>query len=168
MNKYTRELKLLISKQGVEGKSSRELAKQFPIHSRLIRYWINVYKIHGEESFLPVPHLKQAEYKLRALKLMWTNEWSINHTSAILNLSSPSALSRWLQRYNEYGLRGLQNKSVEKSPMTSHLNTSKKPDNNKTKAELKEELALLRAEIAFLKKSEELAQMKRQQTKKKR
>jgi transposase len=168
MTKYTRELKLLISKQGVEGKSSRELAKQFSIHSRLIRYWINVYKVHGEESFLPVPHLKQAEYKLRALKLMWTNEWSINHTSAILNLSSPSAVSRWLQRYSEYGLRGLQNKSVEKSPMTSHLNTPKKPDDNKTKAELKEELALLRAEIAFLKKYEELEQMKRQQTKKKR
>ncbi|MEW6999793.1 helix-turn-helix domain-containing protein [Colwelliaceae bacterium BS250] len=168
MAKYTRVLKLFISKQGIEGKSSRDLAKQFSINSRLIRYWVSVYKIHGEESFLPDPHSKYAEYKLRALKLMWTNGWSINQTSAILNLSSPSAVSRWLQRFNEDGLRGLKGKPIENASMTSRSNTTKKPDDEMTNEELKEELAYLRAEMAVLKKYEELKQKKRPQTKKMR
>lgn len=168
MPKYTRELKLFISKQGSEGKSSRDLAKQFDINSRLIRYWVTVYEIHGEQSFLPEPQSKYASYRLNALKLMWTNGWSINQTSAILNLSSSSAVSRWLQRFNENGIRGLKGKTIENSPMTSSSNTTNKSDDEMSKEELKEELAYLRAEMAVLKKYEELEQKKREQTKKKR
>ncbi len=168
MAKYTRELKLFISKQGIEGKSSRDLGKQFAINSRLIRYWIQVFKFHGEQSFLPEPQSKYQAYRLNALKLMWTNGWSINQTSAILNLSSPSAVSRWLQRFNEYGHSGLKGQQIEKASMASPSNTNQKPDDEMTKEELKEELAYLRAEMAVLKKYEELKQKKRQQTKKKR
>lgn len=38
---------------------------------------------------------------------MWTNDWSLGHTSAILNLTTPGILSIWLDRYNEMDSKGL-------------------------------------------------------------
>eukprot|EP01155_Anaeramoeba_flamelloides_P025013 Anaeramoba_flamelloidesa811990_4.p1 GENE.a811990_4~~a811990_4.p1 ORF type:complete len:100 (-),score=2.77 a811990_4:194-493(-) len=98
---------------------------------------------------------------------MWTNGWSINHTSAVLNFSSPGTLSVWLKQYKQYGIQGLE-RSRRRSPMSKHPFIQQKSDDEKTLEELKEELAYLRAENAVLKKLEELEQEKPRRTKKKR
>ncbi|QFI39292.1 transposase [Moritella marina ATCC 15381] len=167
MSKYSREFKLITAQQCLDGKSSRILANELSIPSQLIRYWTQVFAIHGTDAFLPNLHASNAKTKLQALKLMWTNEWSLNHTSAILNQSSPGTLSVWLKKYNEFGLRGLERSSISRLKM-KQSNTTTKPDSEMTTEELKEELAYLRAENAVLKKLEELEQAKRRQTKKKR
>lgn len=168
MSKYSRELKLIIAKECLGGKPSRKLANEFTISSRQIRYWTSVFAIHGTNAFLPTSHGCNAKTKLQALKLMWTNDWSLTHTSAVLNLSSPGSLSVWLKTYNEAGLRGLECSSLGRPPMKPQPNTPAKPNNEMTLEELKEELAYLRAENAVLKKLEELEQTKRRQIKKKR
>ncbi|MGB1296616.1 MAG: helix-turn-helix domain-containing protein [Psychrobium sp.] len=168
MSKYSRELKLTTAKACLEGKSSRVLARELSIPSRQIRYWAQVYAIHGTNTFLPNSHASSAKTKLRALKLMWTNDWSLNHTSAVLNQSSSGSLSVWLKAYNEFGLKGLERSSVKGRPSMKASKTVTKKDNEMTLEELKEELAYLRAENAVLKKWEELKQAKRRQTKKKR
>jgi transposase len=99
---------------------------------------------------------------------MWTNDWSLGHTSATLNLSSPGTLSVWLRRYNAEGIKGLKNQRKGRPPMKSTSNTTPKSDDEMSLKELKEELAYLRAENAVLKKLEELEQKKRRQIKKKR
>ena len=168
MSKYSRELKLIIAKECLNGKSSRKLASEFTISSRQIRYWTSVFAIHGTNAFLPTSHGCSAKTKLQALKLMWTNDWSLTHTSAILNLSSPGSLSVWLKTYKNAGFRGLECSSIGRSPVKPQPNTTAKPNNEMTLEELKEELAYLRAENAVLKKLEELEQIKRHQIKKKR
>ena len=168
MSKYSRELKLIIAKECLDGKSSRQLESEFTISSRQIRYWTSVFAIHGINAFLPTSHGCSANTKLQALKLMWTNDWSLTHTSAVLNMSSPGSLSVWLKTYNETGLRGLKCSSIGRPPVKPQVNTTAKPDNEMTLEELKEELAYLRAENAVLKKLEELEQIKRRQIKKKR
>jgi len=167
MSKHSRELKLITAKKCLDGKSSYTLANELSISARQIRYWAQVFAIHGTGAFLPNPHAVNAETKLKALKLMWTNDWSLTHTSAVLNQSSPGTLSVWLKTYNESGFRGLQRTSINRPTMTKS-NTTKKSDNEMTTEELKEELAYLRAENAVLKKLEELEQAKRRQTKKRR
>jgi len=167
MSKYSRELKLIIAKECLGGKSSYTLANELSISARQIRYWTQVFAIHGTNAFLPSSHASNAKTKLQALKLMWTNSWSLTHTSAVLNQSSPGSLSVWLKTYNESGFRGLQRTSINRPTMTQS-NTTQKPDSEMTIAELKEELAYLRAENAVLKKLEELDQAKRRKTKKKR
>jgi len=167
MSKYSRELKLITAQECLGGKSSRILANDLSISSRQIRYWTQVFAIHGTNSFLPNSYASSAKTKLQALKLMWTNGWSLTHTSAVLNQSSPGSLSVWLKTYNESGFRGLQRTSINRPTMTQS-NTTQKPDSEMTTAELKEELAFLRAENAVLKKLEELDQAKRRKTKKKR
>jgi len=167
MSKYSRELKLIIAKECLSGKSSYTLANELSISSRQIRYWTQVFAIHGTNAFRPNPHASSAKTKLQSLKLMWTNGWSLTHTSAVLNQSSPRSLSVWLKTYNEFGFRGLQRTSINRPTMTQS-NTTQKADSEMTKEELKEELAYLRAENAVLKKLEELDQAKRRKTKKKR
>jgi len=167
MSKYSREFKLITAQKCLDGKSSYTLANELSISARQIRYWAQVFAIHGTDAFLPNSHATNAATKLQALKLMWTNDWSLTHTSAVLNQSSPGALSVWLKTYNESGFRGLQRTSMNRPKMTQS-NTTKKSDSEMTTEELKEELAYLRAENAVLKKLEELEQTKRRKTKKKR
>ena len=109
MSKYNRELKRTIAKEYLEnGLSSHQLAARYSIESRQIRYWGQVYVIHGSHSFEPSTHPRTAEFKFQALTSMWTKQWSITHTSAHLNLSSPGILPTWLKRYNEEGMDGLK------------------------------------------------------------
>ncbi|KZM38470.1 transcriptional regulator [Marinomonas sp. SBI22] len=168
MSKYSRELKLLVAKACLDSTSSCQLEKQYSIPASQIRYWSQVFAIHGVNSFLPTTHAQCASSKLKALRLMWSNDWSIAHTSAVLNLSSPGTLWVWLKRYHEQGITGLNNHRIGLQSMKSLSNTTQKPDEELTIDELKEELAYLRAENALLKKLEELEQQKRKRAKKKR
>lgn len=167
MSKYSRELKFTIAQQCLDGSASTQLSNEYSIPSRQIRYWAQVFAIHGTNSFIPASYGSSAEAKLQALNLMWTNDWSLSHTSAVLNLSSPGTLSVWLKKYNENGAKGLVNRPIGRPPMKPLPKTKPKSDDEMTLEELKEELAYLRAENAVLKKLEELKQQ-RHQTKKKR
>ncbi|OEE61300.1 transcriptional regulator [Enterovibrio norvegicus FF-33] len=167
MSKYNREFKCLVAKQCLNGVSSEVLAKQHSISSRQIRYWTQVFAIHGYRSFLPATQAATAQSKLAALRLMWTNSWSVTHTSAVLNLSSNGILITWLKRYNEQGIKGLEPQPKGRPPMKQQPQTTTKPDSEMTLEELREELAYLRAENAVLKKLEELEQEKNRRTKKK-
>ena len=168
MSKYNRAFKCSIAKYYLQGKrSSEDLARLYSIPSRQIRYWAQVVEIHGSQAFMPHGFAKNAQTKLHALTLMWTNGWSLSHTSAVLNLSSPGILSVWLKLYQKEGIQGLE-RSRGRPTMSKHPFIKDKPDDEKTLEELKEELAYLRAENAVLKKLEELEQEKQRRTKKKR
>ncbi|UQA51914.1 transposase [Vibrio sp. ED002] len=168
MSKYSRELKCVIAKQCLNGTSSSYLEKQYSVSSRQIRYWAQVFAIHGAVSFLPTKHAVSAQTKLKALNLMWTNDWSLSHTSAVFNLSSPGILSVWLKRFNELGIKGLKIRQKGRPSMKQQPQRTTKPDNEMTLEELREELVYLRTENAVLKKLEELEQEKNRRTKKKR
>ncbi len=141
MSKYNRELKCILAKQCLSGVSSHLLAKQHSISSRQIRYWAQVFAIHGTDSFTPTAHASTAHTKLQALNLMWTNSWSLTHTSAVLNLSTPGILSVWLKRYRERGLQGLELQPIGRPPMKQQPQRPLKSDDEKTLDVLKEELA---------------------------
>ncbi len=168
MAKYSRELKIFIANRYLFGESSCLLSKEYSISSRQIRYWAQVVTLHADNAFIPLPHLRSATARLEAIKLMSTNGWSLGHTSAVLNLISPGILSAWLDRYNKLGFSGLEYRQRGKPPMKPPRTTPVRSDDEKSLAELKEEIAYLRAENAVLKKLEELKQLTRQQTKKKR
>ncbi|CCO58415.1 putative transposase [Vibrio nigripulchritudo] len=168
MSKYSRALKCSIAKQYLQGESSsQELSRLHSIPSRQIRYWAQVFDIHGSQAFTPHGFAKNAQTKLQALKHIWTNGWSISHTSAVLNFSSSGMLAVWLKQYERDGFQGLE-RSRGRPAMSKPPFIQNKSDDEKTLEELKEELAYLRAENAVLKKLEELEQEKHRRTKKKR
>ena len=167
MSKYSRALKCSIAKQYLQGEaSSTELSRLHSIPPSQIRYWGKVFEIHGSQAFTPHYFAQNAQTKLQALTHMWTNGWSISHTSAVLNFSSPGTLSVWFKQYKRSGLQGLE-RSKGRPAMSKHPFIKNKSDDDKTLEELKDELAYLRAENAVLKKLEELEQEKSRRTKKK-
>jgi len=52
MSKYSREFKLIIAKQCLDGMSSIQLAQKYSIPSRQIRCWTQVFAVHGSGSTL--------------------------------------------------------------------------------------------------------------------
>ncbi|MBT0722080.1 helix-turn-helix domain-containing protein [Rosenbergiella collisarenosi] len=168
MAKYSRQLKIFIANRYLSGEPSCLLSKEYSIPPRQIRYWAQVVTLHGDNAFVPLPHLRSATARFEALKLMSTNGWSLGQTSAVLNLISSGILSVWRERYNKLGFSGLEYRQRGKPAMKPSRTTPVRSDDEKSLEELKEEVAYLRAENAVLKKLEELKQLKRQQTKKKR
>ncbi|CAM3877361.1 helix-turn-helix domain-containing protein [Parendozoicomonas haliclonae] len=158
MSKYSPELKRIIASEYIDdGISSHQLDAKYAIDSRQIRYWGQVYTIHGERAFERSSLPRTAKFKLEALTLMWTKQWSLAHTSAQLNLSSSGILSTWLKRYNEEGMNGLKRCIRGRPPMKKRV---VKPADEMTLEELKRELAYLRAENDVLKKYQELDRLK--------
>ncbi|WP_241573866.1 helix-turn-helix domain-containing protein [Rosenbergiella nectarea] len=159
MAKYSRELKIFIANRYLFGGSSYLLSKEYSISSRQIRDWAQVVTLHGDNAFVPLPHLRFATARFEALKLIPTNGWSPGQTSAVLNLISPGILSVWLGRYNKLGFSGLEYRQRGKLAMKPSRTTLVRSDDEKSLEELKEEVAYLRAENAVLKKLEELKQL---------
>ena len=166
MSKYSRKLKIIIAKRYLSDKSSCELSREYNIPSNQIQYWGAVYSFNSEQSFLPPASPYSAKDKFKILTKMQTEDWSLRHTSAFFNLSSPGTLFVWLRNYESFGMEGLKPKKrgipLKKPPIAKP-----KAANEMTKDELKDELEYLRAENAVLKKLDALLQEKRLRAKKK-
>lgn len=92
---------------------------------------------------------------------MWMNGWSMAHTSAVLNFSSPAILSVWLKRYRDQAIKELERQRLSRLTMKQQSQRTPKSDDEMTRKELKEALAYLRAGNVILKKLKELAQEKK-------
>jgi len=167
MSKYSRNLKIVIAKRYLDDESSRLLGREFNISSSQIRYWGAVYSFNQEQSFLPPVLAYSAKDKLKVLTRMQTEDWSLGHTSAFFNLSSPGTLCVWLRNYESFGMKGLEPKK-RGAPMKKPPIVKPKTATEMTEGELRDELEYLRAENAVLKKFDALLQEKRLKAKKKR
>ncbi len=165
MSKYSQSVKILAAQKYLNGTPSRQLSLKLNIPDRQIRYWGQVYSFHDERSFLPCSY--DVNEKLKILTRMKVEHWSIGHTSAFFNLSSPGRLFVWLRNYEAFGVEGLYPKKRGK-PMKKPSPAKSKPSADMNESELRDELEYLRAENAVLKKFEALLQEKKLRAKKKR
>lgn len=171
--KYSREFRFEIVEEYYAGATAIHLSKKYGMSDTLIKYWAKVIAIHGEASF-PAKTAKYSEdFKLKALNLLWTKGWSIKQTSAYLSIPSPASVSRWLKAYLA---QSSEEQIPDEAPDPSILESStvpKRPSNltkeqEKMFADLEQQVELLRAQVAVLKKIQELDDQKRLKTKKKR
>jgi transposase len=167
-SKYSPSFKMKLATLYLEKMSSEEVAKRFDVSARQIRYWGQVFELHGAKSFINTEPNPSATDKLSILQEMWTNNWSIGHTSALFNLSSPGILFKWQADYYANGLAGLKLRRKGIAMKNPQIDISVKPAEQMSDKELREELEYLRTENAVLKKLEALAQQKRVLAKKKR
>jgi len=167
MSKYSRSLKIVIAKRYLDDEPSRQLGREYDIPANQIRYWGAVYSFNHEQPFLPTTSAYSAEDKLKVLTRMQTEDWSLVHTSAFFNLSSPGTLFVWLRNYESLGMEGLKPKK-RGTPMKKTPIIKPKAATEMTEGELRDELEYLRAENAVLKKFDALLQEKRLKAKKKR
>ncbi|OJF68331.1 transposase [Alteromonas sp. V450] len=166
MSKYHKAFKLKLARLAQE-ESSGTLGPKFEVRPNLIRYWSQVYRINGAESFTHKQRPYSFEFKIHVLKTMSVHNWSLTYTSAYFDLSSPGILFQWQKLYAHEGITRLKPQKIGRPRVINHSSTPK-PSSEMTEKELREELDYLRAENAVLKKLEALAQARKKKTKTKR
>lgn len=166
MSKHNRIFKIKLAQLAVQ-ESSVALSKKHNISARLIRYWSQVYQLNGSNSFIHNQSPYSSEFKAHVLKTMKTNDWSLGHTSAYFDLSSPGILFQWQKLYAQGGISRLKPQRKGR-PTVTKSDSSTKPVEQMTEEELREELAYLRAENDVLKKLEALAQARKKKAKTRR
>ncbi|NRP16784.1 transposase [Marinobacterium sp. xm-a-152] len=163
MSRYNRVFKLQLAKL-CETQSSASLSQEYGVSARQIRYWSQVFRIHGENSFLHIGKPYSSAFKLKALKKMHDQNWSISYTSVYFDLSSAAILLQWKKLYDS----GEVTKFIPQKKGSQPMNKpTPKPADQMTEKELREELKYLRAENDVLKKLKALAQAKQEQQEKK-
>jgi len=89
----------MLARCALNGDSSYSLAKEYNVSSGQIRYWAQIYSIHGPSGLISPLIDASASIKLSILNAMHENAWSLGYTSATFKLSSPGILYRWQQDF---------------------------------------------------------------------
>lgn len=118
-----------------------------------IKYIVNLYKMHGEEPFSSrVRRVYKRDTKLLAIGQVLAGR-TIRDVSCEHGLANPGVLSDWLKKYREGGEEAIQDTKARANYLLKEERFKAVVD-KKVSAENER----LRAEIAYLKKSQSLVQ----------
>ena len=161
----TRETKLEIVKKHVEdGVTLKELSEEYGIHTSNIKYYIALYRRHGDSVFTNEDGLKTytREYKLKAIKRYINGNESMRSIAVDLGLTDPTILRDWVKKYRSGGEDAIQVSTGRKNYLL-HEDRQDKIASDELKARIK----YLEAENEYLKKSYSLILERSKQSKKK-
>lgn len=162
MGKFTQEVKHQAIQRFLNDLVSyRELAKEVGVDDSVLRYWVMLFKYHGDQAF-SFPYTKYtAAFKLRVIEFINETNYSVREASAIFHLPDPSMVRRWKKKWEIGGEGALKIKekgpSIMSSPNQKKRN-EKENSSNQSIEEMKKELNHLRMENAYLKKLRALVQ----------
>ena len=165
--RYNLDFKIEVIAYYEQGHTGVATAKKFGLDKKIISRWINQYQSGGIEAIKPKASKAKysSEFKLKVLTVMLEQGLSQSEVALKFTISSPALISHWHKAYRLHGMSGLTPKHKGRGVMTKPVITNK-PDDEKTPAELKRELAYLRAENAYLKKLDALLKAEEQASKK--
>jgi transposase len=167
--KYDTAFRLQIIKENQEGKSTRYLSKKWGISKSLLGRWIDHHRLSGVEGIQPKRYTYYTqEFKLNVIKFYNDKGLSLRDCCLQFNIPTPSTLSAWLSKYEQFGIDGLREQKGRSKTMKKDKPVSKETVPLTRVEELEKENLYLRAEIDFLKKLDALTQEKQTQQRKKR
>ena len=161
----TRETKLEIVKRHVEdGVTLKQLSEEYGIHASHIKYYVALYRRHGDSVFTNEGGLKTytREYKLKAIKRYINGNESMRSIAVDLGLTDPTILRDWVKKYRSGGEDAIQVSTGRKNYLL-HEDRQDKIASDELKARIK----YLEAENEYLKKSYSLILERSKQSKKK-
>lgn len=167
MTKYNESLKLEVVQEYLSGSmGANSLAKKYGISRTRIVRWIAGYRLHGIEGLREKRSQYSAEFKLSVLREIEQQELSHLQAAAVFDLRDAGAIARWQRQYHEGGLEALKPKPLGRpkkmpTPKPPQVLPAQVDDASALEA-LRKENEYLRAEVAYLKKVQALAQEKRQ------
>jgi len=165
MTKHTEQFKLLAVKEYLAGSEGfKTVARRHGLAPPVLRRWVEWYRLHGVDGLSRQRGNYSAAFKLSVLQHMWDNSLSQTQVAAVFNIGNPASIGIWERRYLDGGLEALSPAPGTKreNMQAPTLKPDPKPsDDERSRDELLSELALLRAEVAYLKKLEALAQAKK-------
>jgi transposase len=170
MIKYTEQFKLKVVKHYLKGPMGYgRLGAHYGVASPHIRNWVAAFRLHGVDGLRRKVTRYDARFKLSVLQYMWDNGLSNRQAAAHFNVRNPTSVATWDSRYREGGMAALAR--PQKHALKMRAPTTKpepKPDQERSREDLLEELEYLRMENEVLKKLQALAQARKTLAPKKR
>lgn len=144
------------------GDGPGKTSKLFGVNAGLLCRWAELWKATGDSAFSKAAKKQNftPEFKESVILHMWQNNASARKTAPYFGIRDPGNLSQWEKLYLEGGIMALHRKKTPGCPMSAKKKT---PGNQVTAPHpvfrsQEEELEYLRAEVAYLKKLQELRQ----------
>ena len=166
MAKYDQATRRNIVDEYLSGSGGfRELAKRHGIGRSTLRRWVSGYRIHGDAGLRKKSSRYDADFKLHVLQYMRSNELSGQQVSVVFDLRDAGAIGKWQRLYDDGGYEALKPRPKGRRPTMTRAKPTPaedpiRPAKERTHQELLEENEYLRAEVAYLKKLQELRREK--------
>ncbi|HDR1345982.1 TPA: transposase [Pasteurella multocida] len=157
MTKYTQAFKQHVVDYYFQHEQSlSQISKHVQVPPRCIRQWVAQYQ-HSGSNGLRVLHTMRKytiEDKCKAIEYVRQGRLTLDQIALELGVSNGSVISQWLQRFKQFGIKGL----IDKPKGRKAVKKPKKHTKPLTRLDILEQENLrLRAENAILKKSMELS-----------
>ena len=167
MAKYDEGFKLEVVRQYLSGSGGcKSIAARHGLDHAAVRRWVNGYRAHGMSGLRRKSSSYDAEFKLKVLKRMWREQWSLAQTAVAFDIRCAGHIGKWARQYHAGGIDALR--PLPKGRPKTMSTKPAKPDVPVTELDDKQiiarqnqELIELRAEVAYLKKLDALIQEKK-------
>src|SRR5699024_3014852 len=136
------------------------LASQVNVDNSMSRYWVMLYRHHGDDAFNFPYTSYSSSFKLKVIKCINETGYSIREVSAIFHIADPTMLRRRKHDGQIDGEKALKSKRKWSSSISSRNKKESSSTNksNQSKKAMEKELEYLRMENAYLKKLQALVQ----------
>ncbi len=167
MTKYDQSFKRQLVKVYLNGEGSCEsLGQKYGVGYSTLRRWVSAFRAHGEAGLRKKHETYSADFKMSVLQHMWRHELSYQRTCAVFDLREANSVSRWERQYHEGGFEALMPRRKGQPPKMSKPKQPAQPTtvpaDERSREDLLKENEYLRAEVAYLKKLDELLRAKEQ------
>ncbi|MGP9643000.1 IS3 family transposase [Halomonas sp. AOP30-A1-24] len=156
-NKYTEHFKLQVVQAFLCGDDSvKGVARQHGLNPSMVRKWVSRYRHNGSSGLRQKPYTTySATFKLDVLERMWRDGLSMRQTEALFDIRRQGVISQWMQQYHREGATAFTPICKGQSLMvkTPSSPPAQKKTDDRSRKELLDELAYLRAENAYFKKA---------------
>jgi transposase len=174
MTKYDESFKHRVVKEYLSGGEGGFvlLSRKYGIDSSMLRCWVSAYRAHGEAGLRRKHETYSADFKMSVLQHMWRHELSYRQACAVFDLREAGSVSRWERQYHEGGFEALMPRRKGRPPRMSQPKQPSQPTNapadGRSREDLLKENEYLRAEVAYLKKLDEVLRARGQAKPKKK
>jgi transposase len=160
--KYTPAFKLKLVKQCLSSDSLNGVAVKNGIGHSLLQRWVRSYQQHGLAGLARKYSRYDAQFKLKVLKRIKEEGLSDQQAAILFDIRGQNSVGEWKKLYHAQGIDALKPYRERESCMPRKQPTKPEQpclsDDERTRQELLEELAYLRAENDYLKKLDALIQ----------
>lgn len=163
--RLTREQKLeMVLKHLDDGISFAQLACEYHLGTDKVKYFVTLYRMHGEQIFLNQEELAvyTRETKLQAIHRYLNGDESYRKIALELGLTDANILRDWVSLFKEKGEDAIQDSHRRRNYMLREERMSQIAD-----AEISDRIKYLEAENDYLKKLYSLIQTRGRTSKKK-